>query len=347
MEHEQSGSTDTLRANGDDVDIPVYVDYVILLCRLASTTFIIFMGSLVISTILQTRSLHNVHNILIINLMMADMIAIVLYAFQNIGMTVSYIVGVQDPFRCDVFQFSLFPIMVIMLTFIMLSVEKFIAIKYALRYKAIVTHHRVYKVIAGGWIFALLFMFTNLMYELFVDSKYDKLSRFGLCLRKPASFIDLLLNGSVSVFLAFFITITLDIYLSIRAYQMYKRIQKEEGEDKQDKLNKVLRQLKPLITLLVTILGSTTMAVIIAISYNGISITGGDPSLFRKLALSNLPYLDMSLHVVVYGVYFKKIRQPLCRRLKRMVRSFKFNKKTNSISPGQAWYGRSIQRAWM
>ena len=90
VEHEQSGSTDTLRANSDGVGILEYVDYVILAYRLTCTTFIIFMGSLVISTILQTRSLHNVHNILIINLMMADMIAIVVYAFQNISMTIIY-----------------------------------------------------------------------------------------------------------------------------------------------------------------------------------------------------------------------------------------------------------------
>ena len=87
MEDEQSGSTDTFRA--DDVGIPAYVDYLVLVYRLVGTAFIIFMGSLVISTILKTRSLHNVHNILIINLMVADMVAIVVYAFQNIAMTVS------------------------------------------------------------------------------------------------------------------------------------------------------------------------------------------------------------------------------------------------------------------
>ena len=262
-------------------------------------------------------------------------------------MTVSYIIGVHDPFRCDVLQFSVFPVMVIMFTFIMLSVEKFIAIKYALRYKAIVTHRRVYRAIVASWAIALLFSLTGLIRGFIVGDKHERFSRFGLCLPKQASLIDILLSGIVFVFLTFSITITLDIYLSVKAYQVYKRIQKEEGEDKQaskDKLNKLLRQLKPLITLLVTILGSTTLTVIIGISYN---ITGGEPSLFQQMILPNLPYFDMSLHVVVYGLYFKKIRQPLCRRLKRMVRSFKLNKKRNSISPGQAWYGRPIQAAWM
>ena len=248
------------------------------------------------------------------------------------------------------FMFFLFPVIVILYMFIMLSVEKFIAIKYALRYKAIVTHRRVYKVIVAGWVIALLFSFTALIHELIVGIEYDKLSRFGLCLYKQSSFIGVLLNGVVPVFLAFSVTATLDVYLSVKAYQVYKRIQKEEGEDKQiskHQLSKLLRHLKPLITLLVTILGSTTIAVIFAISYNYSSITEGGSSFLEHVILPNLPYLDMSLHPLVYGVYFKKIRQPLCRRLKRMVRSLKFNKKTNSISPSQAWYGRSIQRAWM
>ena len=44
---------------------------------------------------------------------------------------------------------------------------------------------------------------------------------------------------------------------------MYKRIQKENQKGKQvsmDKLNETFRKLKPLIILLVTILGSTTIA---------------------------------------------------------------------------------------
>ena len=66
MDDEEAGSTDTF--SNDGVSIPKCVDYMLsvyclaLVYRLTSTTFIIGMGSLVISTILKTRSLHNVHN---------------------------------------------------------------------------------------------------------------------------------------------------------------------------------------------------------------------------------------------------------------------------------------------
>ena len=346
MDDEQSGSTDTFMISDDGAGILKYVDYVTLVFRLAGTLFTIGMGSLVISTILKTRSLHNVHNILIVNLMVADIVAVVVYGFQNTGMMVSYIIGIQDPFRCDVLRFTLFPIIVIMYTFVMISVEKFIGIKYALRYKAIVTHRRVYQAIATGWITALLFKLIGLIYELIVGTEYDKSSQFGFCFVKQDSFIAILFTPIVPIFLAFCMTIILDAYVSIKAYQVYKRIQKENGEDKQmskDKLNKILRQFKPMITLLVTILGSTTIAVIICIIYVS-ALTVEGPSFVKHIILPNLPYVDMSLHTLVYGLYFRKIRRPLCRRLKRMARSCKLIKNMNAISPGQA---RSIQRAWM
>ena len=350
MDGEQYGSTDTF--SGDGVGIPGYVDYVSLLYRLTSTTFIIVMGSLVISTILKTRSLHNAHNILIVNLMVADIVGVVFYTFANTGMTISYIIGIrQDLFRCDVTTFCNFPLIVSMYTFVMLSVDKFIAIKFALRYKAIVTHHRVYRVIGVGWITTLLFKLTGLTYELIVGTEYDKSSRFGFCFAKQGSFLFILFGTIIPIFLAFLITVTLDVYLSIKAYQMHKNIQQENGDGKQmskAKLHKLLQQLKPLITLLVTILGSTTTAVIASIIFVSTIMVEG-PSFAKHVILPNLPYLEMSLHSLVYGFYFRKIRQPLCRRLKQIAQSCKFNGKMNSISPSQtvATNWKSTQKAWM
>ena len=55
--------------------------------------------------------------ILIVNLMVSDIVTIIVYAFYNNGMTVSYMIDMQDPFRCDVFNFLAFPIIVVMYTF--------------------------------------------------------------------------------------------------------------------------------------------------------------------------------------------------------------------------------------
>ena len=64
----------------------MYVDYVNLLYRLPSTVFTIGMDSLIITAIFNIRLFHN---ILIVNLMMADIVAIVVYTLQNVGMRVS------------------------------------------------------------------------------------------------------------------------------------------------------------------------------------------------------------------------------------------------------------------
>ena len=61
----------------------------------------------------------------------------------------------------------------------MLSVEKFVVIKFALRYNTIVTHRRAYLVIAAGWIVAVLFRSMRLIYELTAGTDYDKSSQFG------------------------------------------------------------------------------------------------------------------------------------------------------------------------
>ena len=82
---------------------------------------------------------------------------------------------------------------------------------------------------------------------------------------------------------------------------MYKKIQKDNREEKQmskNKLNKLLRQLKPMITLLVTILGTTTVTVIGVIIYE-LTVTVEDTSLVKLVIMPNLPYLYSSLHPLI------------------------------------------------
>ena len=344
MEDEQSGSTHTPATNS--LGISEYFTYVVLAYRLATTVFMTGIGSIVISTILKTRALHNVHNILIVNLMVSDIVALVIYTLQTTGMMFSHIIGIQDPFRCDVLYFSLFPLMVTMYTFVMLSVDKFIAIKFALRYKAIVTHRRAYQAIAAGWIFGVLFRLARLIYEITSGTVYHKSSQFGSCIIEQGSILVSIVTSILPMFIACCITITLDVYLSIKAYQVYKTIQKENGETvemSKNKLKKILQQLKPLITLLVIILGNMAVLMIAFIVFMVSSLIIEDKTyqtFINDILLQNLVYLSVILHPLVYGLYFREVCQPLCRRFKRMVQSCKFKNKTNSILPGihtNAW----------
>ena len=274
--------------------------------------------------------------------MVSDMVIIVAYTFQTTGMMFSHIIGIQDPFRCEVLLFFQFPIIIMIYTFVMLSLDKFIAIKFALRYNTIVTHRRAYLVIAIGWIIALLCRFTRLIYELTAGIEYDKSPQFGSCSVKQQPILVALFTMIIPIFIACFFTVTLDAYLSIKAYQVYKKTQQDNREAKV-----TLQQLKPVITLLVTISGSMAILAINSIVYITATLMVEDKSyqLFVKhMLIINLGYLAVTLHPLMYGLYFSEIRQPLCRRFKRMVDCCKT---MNSIAPSQASGGRSIQRAWI
>ena len=336
MEDEQSGSTG---AFSEDRGIPEYImiTYIVLVYQFACTALMIGMGSLVISTILKTRSLHNVHNVLIVNLMVSDIVGLIVYTFQTTGMMLSYIIGIQDPFRCDVFNFFLFPGILSLCTLVMLSVEKFIAIKYTLRYKAIVTPRRVCQVIAGGWITAVLFRFTRLVYELIAGIEYDKYSQFGICSIEPSYAFLNLFTTIIPLFLACSIATTLDIYLSIKAYQLYKKFQGNNGEglQTQKEKNKRSQHLKPIITLLITILGTIAITVIACIIYvSTLMMENTSYQMFvQYVMIPNCYHISVVLHSLVYGLYFSEIRHSLCRRVKRMVRCCKLKRKVNSILP--------------
>ena len=337
MDDEQSGSTYTLSA--DSQNIPGYLTYFILVYRLFSAVFVIGMSGLIVSTIIKVRALHNVHNIFIANLMVSNIVVTAATTFQTTGMMFSYIFDIQDLFRCDVLYLLQFPFFVIVYTFVMLSVDKVIAIKFTLRYNSIVTRRRAYIAIAICWIIALLFRIIRLIYELTTGIEYDKSSQFGSCfIEQQQSLLVSLFTSIFPIFLACAITIILDVYLSIKAYQMYKKIQKESGEEIEvfkDKLNQIFRQLKPMITLLVTILGSLAITVIASVVYiyaKTLRVENESYQTFLKhILVYNLGVLSSIVHPVVYGLYFRDIRRPLCNKVKRIVQSCKFN----AIAPNQ------------
>ena len=65
----QSGSTDILRAYIPAV--PEYLTYVVLVYRLVCAVIMFGLGGMIVSTIVKIRALHNVHSILIVNLMVS------------------------------------------------------------------------------------------------------------------------------------------------------------------------------------------------------------------------------------------------------------------------------------
>ena len=159
--------------------------------------------------------------------MVSGMFGVSAYTFQTADMMFSYIIGIQDPFRCDVFSFFLFPFIVNVYTFVMLSVDKFIAIKFALRYKAIITYRRAYQAITAVWVLS----FIRLMLEFISPgAEYNKSSQLGACSIEPHWITIDLVTLIIPILFACCITITLDVYLSIKAYQLYIKSQGDNEE---------------------------------------------------------------------------------------------------------------------
>ena len=161
-----------------------------------------------------------------------------------------------------------------------------------------------------------------------------------------------LLTIIIPAFFVCCITITLDVYLSIKAYQLYIKSQGDNGEGLQTRVednNKTLQQLKPIFTLLVTISGNIAVTVIACTVYvSTLMVEDKSYQMFTKnVLIPNSPYLTLIVHPLEYGLYFRKIHQPLCRRFKQKTQCCKFKRKLNFVMPSQACNGRSIQNAWM
>ena len=127
---------------------------------------------------------------------------------------------------------------------------------------------------------------------------------------------------------------TLDVYLSIKAYQLYRKFQRNNGEglQVQKEKNKTIQHLKPIITLLITILGSMAIACIAYVST--LMMENTSYQMFAKnVMIPNCFHVSAVLHSMVYGLYFSEICRSLCRRFKCIVRCCKFKKKMNSILP--------------
>ena len=137
------------------------------------------------------------------------------------------------------------------------------------------------------------------------------------------------------VFMASSLTISLNIYLSIKAYKVHKQIEKETRlsggssgvQSLKKKHNKLKKDLKPMVTLLMLIIGSSMIAFLFVLLLNISKLLWDDLVIMRvEQALHpNIAYVVLLLHLVVYGLYFKQVRDQMVRKLKNLLNRYKFN----------------------
>ena len=327
---DHSGSIQETTTTDDHADhLPAYLAYLSLGFKAISTVIIVLMAGWIIVAIKTTRSLHNIHNIYVAHLMATDAISALISLLLTGTMIIGYFTGMGDFIACNVFKFLLFPVIIINLTFLMISVDKVIAVTFPLRYREIMRPRVVFGIITTKWVMAIV-LFTH---NLFNPDGFTKVAKFGTCISNDGTLFETLTTYTLPIFLACFLTTILNIYLTIKAYQVHKRIQKEsklsgghsKDNDKLKTLKKkqatIKKHLKPMTTLLVVVLGSSSIGVLFPLLFIP-TVFLESPAVYegivRYVVTPNVGFLSLLFHPFVYGLYFKQVREPMMRLLKRI-----------------------------
>jgi len=311
--------------------LPEYFVYLSLLLKLIMAVMIWLIAGWVLFTIKTTRRLYKPHNIFVANLMTSDMIFALLETIANIDFALG--LGLIN---CNVRKFLLFPITVNHFTYLMISVDKVIAIKFPFKHKKMMTPFVVFGMITSSWLLAVLLAIIREI----VNDKGDQLN--GPCIslvitKGPVVFLSRMLPFMLTSSLM----VSLNIYLTIKAYLVNKDIQKEtrlsgvshEVEILRQKRNSIKKNLKPVITLLVVIFGSSSIAVLFILVVNVSQLLWDHQTIMKveQVLGPNILYIVMLLHPIVYGLYFKQVRESMMKTLKRLFCWNKFN--TAVITP--------------
>ena len=247
----------------------------------------------------------------------------------------------RDYIGCHVSYFFLFPLAIVYFSYVTISVDKVIAITFPLRYHQIMKPRVAFGIIATKWVFAIVLFSHNL----FNPNGFTKLAKFGVCSLKEGPKLVNFMKSMLSV-MACFLTAVLNIYLTIKAYQVHKQIQEESklsgshtvDNDQLKALKKkqatIKKHRKPMITLLVVVLGNVFFGLLNPLLFIPIVFLES-PGVYIKImqyvVRPSIIYFSLLLHPFVYGLYFKQVREPMMRLLTRITRLCKC--KSAAVAP--------------
>ena len=343
MSGDHSGSKqETTTTDDHGIHLPTWLAYLSLGFKVISTVIIVLMAGWVLITIKTTKSLQKIHNVYVANLMATEILCALITLLLTGIMMIGNFTGMGDFIGCNVFKFLLFPVAIINFTLLMISVDKVIAITFPLRYRQIMTPRVVFGIIITKWALAVMLFSHNL----FNPKGFTKMAKYGTCRTNDGSLLEAFMTYLFPMFMACLLTVILNIYLTIKAYRIHKQIQEESrlsgGHTRNNNQLKALKKKsatikkhrKPLITLLVVVLGSTSIGILFPLLYIP-TILLDSPAVYeqvmRYVVAPNVGFIALLFYPFVYGLYFKQIRQPMMRLLKSITSSCKC--KSAAVAP--------------
>ena len=313
--------------------LPRYLIYLSLGFKWIATPLILLMSGWVLVTIKTTRSLHKPHNIFVANLMITSIIISLLATLQSSIMVIGHIAGLGDFVACNVYHFLTSPGVEFYYTFLMISVDKMIAIVYPYKYRKIMTSYVVGYTIAASWILAIALSTPRL----FSPGDYTKVAEYSACLSNGGSFLEALLLFTLPTLTSSLLAAIIDTYLAIKAFRIRKQIEKEtrlsgatsnEVKTLQQKKATIKKHLKPMMTLLIAVLGSTSTGMLFAALYfpaRAMETATVYKQFIELIFSTNVGYIVFLLQPFVYGLYYKQTRKPMMKLLNRIFPNCKFN----------------------
>lgn len=323
----------------ESMELPIIISCLILLFRIISTVYVTGTCIAVIIVVLKEKNeLKGRQVLLIVNLMVSGILSAINATIQSSVMIISYIAGVEDPIRCDMLFATLSTFHVNAFAFLMLSIDKYIAITMPLRYMTLLTTRVVYTMIFLTWGIAA---FTSVV-RLSIGDAYRKSSQYGVCIPKEESFISLMIDFIAPIFLSLLIALVIDIYLSILACKINRRLHQNRIEGLVitlpqntratslrgrlwQKLDKITGyNIKPIIAVLVAIASSSLLGFIGPVLFiTTQTLDNGVTYKFytEHIIIPNAAYVYLIIQSMIYSLYFSKIRKPLCLMMRQLIRS--------------------------
>ena len=338
MEHFINTSKHSSNGTINDVnlDVPLFATYLNMFILLGAMPAIIIPAVLVICIILITEKLHTVYYLFVINLLATDIFNTLKMGFEFI-LTCLYLSGINADSTVTfvIYAILTIPRIAARFSFIILAIDRVVAIALPYRHKSIMTYRRAYVMLMFTWIIP-----TVMTLAVYLSSSLTFVGPFGAYTPtgndNPIA-IPLLFLFVLALSIVIIVCINIYLYSQItKSKQILEENMRTHGTDDGNERNenkqakrryhKLRKQVKTTLPLL--ILGGVDgminlINMMLLIIIKRFSLESFIIYVFQFVVHPSL-YIQLMSHSLLYGVYMKDIRRKFCKcyLYQRLMRAF-------------------------